>query len=70
MPQIKLPLTNDQQILTALLQQLLATRMVKAEKRNIKEVLVQWEGSTTTHATWHMLLDLKRTYLNLVGKVL
>ena len=67
-PQTKLPLTDDQQILTALPQQLLATRMVKAGKRNIKEVLVQWEGSTTAHATWHRFLDLKRTYSNLVGK--
>ena len=49
MSQTKLPLTDDQQILIALPQQLLATRMVKTGKRNIKEVLVQWEGSTAAH---------------------
>lgn len=38
--------TDGQHIPTALPHNLLATRIVKAGKRNIKEVLVQCEGST------------------------
>ncbi|KAJ0044646.1 hypothetical protein Pint_05185 [Pistacia integerrima] len=69
-PQSTLPSTDDQWIPVSLPHKLLDERIVKVGQSNIKEVLVQWEGSTTANATWNRLLDLKRTYPNLVGKVL
>lgn len=69
--QIFLPDISDEGILKPKPAHVLDGRIVRRGRRNVTEILVQWEGTSRASATWERLFDMKRRFpeLNLGDKV-
>jgi hypothetical protein len=68
-PQSHLPYLTTEGSLTLKSKKLLGSHFAKRGNRAIKEVSIQWMGSSEKDATWESLDELGCCFLDLVGRV-